>query len=92
MAKSKYGIARSIKMYDFDTGVESEHIARPSAWTKASLWTEENDIKTESGGKAPDVVEAVASNYVWCYYTLEREGLLAEYGLPETLTRSPNSS
>ncbi len=87
MAKSKYGVARNMKVYDFDTGEESEHVARPSAWTKASIWTEDNEIKTDAGNDVPDAVEGVMSSYVWLYFALEREGLLSKYNLPETLTQ-----
>lgn len=77
----KYGLAKKVDLYNFNTGVRETIIARPGAWHEAALWGANHK------GEADEAVSGVESTYAWAYFAIKQAGKLDEYGLPAKLDR-----
>lgn len=77
----KYGLAKKIDVYNFETNKRDTIIARPSAWHEAALWGANHK------GEADEAVSGVESTYTWAYFAIKQAGKLDEYGLPGKLDR-----
>lgn len=71
----KYGVARKLYVYNFDTEDGVEIITRPSDFLNGSNYCDEHDIK---GPFLPE--------YVWGWHAIKRAGLIEKCGLPEELS------
>ncbi len=77
----KYGLARKLYIYHFETQKGEELIATGGDYTRSQLWCKKNlnDVDTELA----DLFQSLA----WVWYALKRNGKLADYGVSAELTQ-----
>ncbi len=74
----RYGLTRSIDIYDYENETGETFVAPASSWFKATNWLDAHADELEGVSTAGPY-----ENYVWAYYGLVDANKADKYGLKE---------
>lgn len=74
-----YGMTFAVDMRSLDDGTEHRVLTSPGDYIRAMQWVDKN-LGDEG------TVRSIRENYALVWFSLQRRGELAEWGLPEELT------
>lgn len=77
----KYGLTRTLQVYGIENGIGSAMLATAGDYLQSQLWCQKNiDLGNDGANE-------LVQTYAWAWYALRRNGKLAEYGIPEEISR-----